>query len=77
MRKGKGKIRGKTTSKWKWSRRGGGTGAKVVNRKGRRERSEGDIGKRVVDGRKGGWTKGHGEDDLRNGDEQKRLGKWG
>jgi hypothetical protein len=49
----------------------------VVNRKGRRERSEGDIGKRVVDGRKGGWTKGHGEDDLRNGDEQKRLGKRG
>ena len=33
----------------------------MVNGKGRRERSEGDIGKREVDGRKGGWTKGHGE----------------
>ena len=52
-------------------------GAKEVNGKGRRERSEGCICKRGVDGRKRGRGKCHGLQNLRNGDRQKRLGKKG
>jgi hypothetical protein len=62
--KGKGICEGRQQANGNGAERGGGTGAKVVNGKGRRERSEGDM-----DGRKGGWTKGHGEEDLRNGDD--------
>ncbi len=52
-------------------------GAKEVNGKGRRERSEGCTCKRGVDGRKRGRGKCHGLQNLRNGDRQKRLGKKG